>query len=98
VSARLAALQQRRLALLERAAAQRQVVCDVAAAWLGPLSVVDRALAVLRQVSASPLTIPASALLTVWLKRWRWATPLLSAWHLATSFRRGGSRQSRSSH
>lgn len=91
MNSRLLAIQQHRAALVARAAVQRQGVRELVAAWNGPISLVDRVVAVLRRVRAHPLAIPVGAALLIWLRRsrkWLWAGRLWSAWQLVSSLRR----------
>ncbi len=90
MSSRLLAIQQRRANLVARAAAQRQDVREQFAAWSGPISVVDRIVAVFQRLYALPLMIPAGAALMLWLRRrrkWLWAGRLWSVWQLVSSLR-----------
>jgi hypothetical protein len=78
-------IRQRRAVLMARAEAQRNEVARVVRPWRVPLSVADRALAVLHRLRAHPLAVTAAMVLLVWIGRNRkspWAGRLLTLWQL----------------
>ncbi len=87
---RLAAIRQRRAALLTRAETQRQTIRHLSRRWRTTLSLADTGLTLARELRAHWLTVAAGTTLLTWMGRGNlgvWIGRLWMGWYLYGSLR-----------
>ena len=86
---RIAQLEQRRSALIARAAEQRVILAAAAEPWRGPLAVADRGIAVARFFQRYPAFLAVAGVVVLLLKpgpTFRWGKRAFLAWRAWRSF------------
>jgi hypothetical protein len=80
ITARLAAIRQRREALVAQAEAQRQTIADLARPWQSWLALARQSVAIAREWRGHWLTIAAGTALMTWMGRGRWGVWIGRIW------------------